>query len=473
MYFERFFDAKLAAAGYMIGCQATGEALVVDPLRALAPYLEAARREGLRITHVTETHIHADFASGLRDLATRTGAQAFLSAEGGEDWRYAFADEIGATLLRDGDTFQVGNVRIDVMHTAGHTPEHLTFIVTDTAGADRAMGALTGDFVFVGDVGRPDLLETAAGVAGTMEAGARDLFRSLERFRRMPDYLQIWPGHGAGSACGKALGAVPQSTLGYEKLFNWAFQHEEEGSFAAAVLEGQPDPPRYFAEMKRMNREGPPPMPEAGAPPLRTPGELRPLLEAGGQVVDLRGVREFAAGHVAGTLNVPMGGSFPTYLGSVLDYGRDLHLIGSEADVERAVRDLAIIGYDRVAGRFGLEVVGPGEHLAEGQEADVEEAARALASGAAAVLDVRGRPEWEEARIPGAPHIHFGRLEQKLDEIPRDRPLLVYCRTGARSSVGASVLRAHGFTNVVNVVGGFQAWSERGHPVEREGVAAG
>lgn len=223
MLLRRFYDAPLAQASYLVGCQATGEALVVDPNRDVAHYLAAAHEEGVRITHVTETHIHADFVSGARELVAHTGARLLLSGEGGPDWQYRYAAADGATLLHDGDTFTVGNLKFEVVHTPGHTPEHLTFIVTDTPATDRPMGAFTGDFLFVGDVGRPDLLERAAKVAGTMESAARTLFRSLQRFASRPDYLQIWPGHGAGSACGKALGAVPQSTLGYERVVNWAF----------------------------------------------------------------------------------------------------------------------------------------------------------------------------------------------------------------------------------------------------------
>src|SRR4051812_1635707 len=215
MILKRFYDEKLAHASWLVGCAATGEALVVDPNRDVEPYVDAAAREGLRITHVAETHIHADFVSGTRELAQRTGATPYLSGEGGDDWRYAWADGDGAELVMDGSRFMVGNVRVDVMHTPGHTPEHVCFVVTDTAGADRPMGVFTGDFVFVGDVGRPDLLERAVHRAGTMEAGARTLFRSLARFKAaLPEWVQLWPAHGAGSACGKALGAVPQTTLG-------------------------------------------------------------------------------------------------------------------------------------------------------------------------------------------------------------------------------------------------------------------
>ena len=257
MLLKRIYDTKLAQASYLIGCAATGEAIVVDPNRDIDQYLRAAADEGLTIAVVTETHIHADFVSGSRELVERTGAQLLLSDEGDADWKYAFASAASATLLHDGDSFMVGNLKFEVMHTPGHTPEHLTFLVTDTPATDRPMGAITGDFIFVGDVGRPDLLERAAKMQGTMEASARTLFRSLQRFKQFPDHLQIWPGHGAGSACGKALGAVPSSTLGYERFANWGLATTSEDEFVQAVLAGQPEPPKYFAEMKRINKMGP------------------------------------------------------------------------------------------------------------------------------------------------------------------------------------------------------------------------
>jgi hydroxyacylglutathione hydrolase len=222
MFFRQLYNNPLAQASYLIGSAATAEALVVDPNRDLDQYVDVGEREGFRITAVSETHIHADFVSGARELAARMGARLYLSGAGTPDWQYDFADEAGATLVRDGDTFMVGTIRLAVMHTPGHTPEHLAFLVTDTVRADEPMGILTGDFVFVGDVGRPDLLERAAGYSETMEAGARQLYASLQRFKALPDYLQVWPGHGDGSACGKALGAVLQSTVGYETRFNWA-----------------------------------------------------------------------------------------------------------------------------------------------------------------------------------------------------------------------------------------------------------
>ncbi len=258
MFFERFYDDKLAQASYLVGCEASGEALVVDPNRDAEQYVRVAKAHGMRVTHVTETHIHADFVSGSRELAQRTGAVPHLSDEGGDDWRYGWARDAETVLLKDGSRFMVGNVRVDVMHTPGHTPEHLCFVITDTVGADGPMGVLTGDFIFVGDVGRPDLLERAAGVRGTMVAAARALYRSLERFRMLPDYLQLWPGHGAGSACGKALSADTRGRLGEQRRTNYALADMTCEEFVTAVLDGLGAPPAYFAHTARRNREARP-----------------------------------------------------------------------------------------------------------------------------------------------------------------------------------------------------------------------
>src|SRR5262249_7144793 len=212
-------------------------------------YIAAAAHQKLTIAYVTETHIHADFVSGARDLAHKTGAQLLLSGEGGEEWQYRFAKADGARLVRHGDAIDLGRVRIDVRHTPGHTPEHVCFVVTDRANSERPVGMFSGDFVFVGDVGRPDLLERAANQRGSMDALARSLFRSVRALSDLPDYLQLWPGHGAGSACGKSLGAMPSTTIGYERISNWAFQIDDEERFVREVLTGQPEPPKYFATM--------------------------------------------------------------------------------------------------------------------------------------------------------------------------------------------------------------------------------
>lgn len=472
MILKRFYDEKLAQASYLIGCAATGDAIVIDPSRDLEPYFAMAEAEGVEIRHVTETHIHADFVSGLRELATRTGATAYLSSEGGPDWSYAFADEIGARLVGEGDEFMVGNIRFSVLHTPGHTPEHLTFLVTDTAAADRPIGALTGDFVFVGDVGRPDLLEKAAGVTGTMEAGARDLYRSLTRFRELPEWLQIWPGHGAGSACGKGLSSIPHSTLGYEKRFNPAFAVDSEDAFVAFVLDGQPEPPVYFAHMKRMNREGPAILRGFPEPDTGTLQHLEALLGSGAQVVDTRSAADYGAGHVPGTLNIPLNRSFNTWAGWLLPYDADLHLIVDEAHRHEAVRDLAMIGLDRVATTFAPSVVdawaSAGGELGTVELRTPEEVEWRTDREDTTVLDVRGRTEWEAGHLPGVEAIPVGHLARHLDRIPRDGELILHCQSAGRSAIAASLLQRAGFTNVSHMAGGFAAWQAQGRPVVRD-----
>ena len=462
MLLRRFYDTNLAQASYLVGCQATGEALVIDPNRNIEQYVRAVAEEEMRISHVTETHIHADFVSGARELARGAGATLLLSDEGGEGWRYGYAGSDGAVLLHDGDTFNVGNVVLEAVHTPGHTPEHLSFLLTDTAGADRPMGILTGDFIFVGDVGRPDLLERAAGVAGTMDAAARQLFYSVQRAKSLADYLQIWPGHGAGSACGRALGAVPQSTLGYEKMFNWAFGEMSEEEFVRAVLVGQPEAPKYFVEMKRINRDGPFTYASSGSARRLETADLVSSLRGGGLVVDTRPASSFAAGHVPGTISIPLDDSFVTWAGWMIPYDRDFALVvSSEAELDDAIHALRAIGLDRVGGYLTedeLESVA----LEDSTGVTAAEAKEAVAAESALLLDVRDESEFAAGHIPGVLHIHLGFLEDRLDEIPRDRPVVVQCRSGNRSAIGQSVLLAHGFADVRNLEGGILGWAAQG-----------
>jgi hydroxyacylglutathione hydrolase len=468
---QRFYDPGLAQASYLLGCERTGQALVVDPNRDVSEYLETAAALKLRIAHVTETHIHADFVSGGRELAERAGAALYLSGEGGPDWSYRYADEAKAVLLRDGDRFEVGSVQLQALHTPGHTPEHLTFLVTDRAAATAPIAALTGDFVFVGDVGRPDLLERAAHVAGTMEQSARALFRSLQRFKAQPDFLQLWPGHGAGSACGRSLSSIPQSTVGYERLFNWAFAITDEDEFVRQVLAGQPEPPHYFGTMKRINRDGPRLLGGPPAAPLLRPEQLPALLEARAFVIDARPASDFAARHVPGTLNIPLNGSFTTWAGWLTPYDRDVYLIVRDAagrEVAEAVLDLSMIGLDRVAGVFGADAVAAWAAAGRPPEsvrrvAPVE--AAAMAGAGATLLDVRGRSEWEAGHVPGAVHIPLGYLPERVGELPAGAPVVVHCQGGSRSAIAASVLQRAGVRTVFDLTEGFTGWRQAGLPV--------
>jgi hydroxyacylglutathione hydrolase len=472
VYFRRFYDEWLAQASYLVGCAATGEAVVVDPARVIDPYLEAARAEGFRITAVTETHIHADFLSGLRELAAATGARMHVSGCGTPEWQYGFRHDPAVAVLADRDRLEIGNVLLEAVHTPGHTPEHLSFLVTDRAAATEPIGVLTGDFVFVGDVGRPDLLEKAARVANTAAAGAEALFDSLAWFRRLPDHLQVWPGHGAGSACGKGLSAMPQSTVGYERRYNWALGLDDRADFVRQVLLGQPEPPRYFGLMKRMNREGPAVLGALPRPPLTTLDGLLAARAAGAILVDTRPTAEFARGHMAGALNIPLGRSFTTYAGSLLPYDRDLVCLLSEpspARVRQLVEGAVSIGLDRVAAVHGPDLLGAWEAAGHpvGAVPAVTPADLLATGGGRLLLDVRNRSEWEAGHLPGARLLPLAELVDRLDEVPAGADVIAICQSGSRSAVAASVLRAAGHRTVANLAGGFSGWVGAGGPIER------
>ena len=458
MIFRRLYHDRLAQASYLIACEATRKAIVIDPLRDPAGYLEAAEFEDVRIELVTETHVHADFLSGAEALARATGATLLLSAEGGDASTADRLGRSGAQPLRDGDSISLGRVRLTVRHTPGHTPEHLVFLVTDEATSDLAVGIVTGDFLFAGDVGRPDLLERAVGVTGSMQRWAVELFRSLQMLRDLPEYLQIWPGHGAGSACGKSLGAVPQSTLGYELRTNWAFQVRDEAEFARLVLEDQPEPPAYFARMKQLNARGVPAMPSS---PRAEATALRFRVRDGATVVDTRPPAEFLAGHLEGSISVSLGRSFLTWAGSVLHPEHDLVLLMAPDTLHEAdalAHDLALIGYDRVLGALPasrLEVFAPRPVVSI---PSIPAADLTRRSERATVLDVRSATEWHEGHVPGAVHAPLAELAMRLSELRERQPLVTYCQSGARSATAASLLRASGIADVVSVEGGFDAW---------------
>jgi hydroxyacylglutathione hydrolase len=479
MLLKRFYDPKLAQASYLVGCPTTGEALIVDPNRDVLAYLQAAELEGLKVQHVTETHIHADFVSGARELAHRTNARLYLSAAGGNDWQYDYAVSAGAVPLRGGTRFRVGKVEIEVLHVPGHTPEHLAFLVTDTSSASEPMGAFTGDFIFVGDVGRPDLLERAADVRGTMEESARQLFTSLQRFRQFPDFLQIWPGHGAGSACGKALGAVPQSTLGYEKRFNWAFGVGVEAEFVHMVLAGQPDPPRYFARMKQINKAGPRLLDDNARPPRMPPAELGATLARGATVIDTRQAAEFKRGGVPGTINIPANRSFTTWAGSFLSYDKPFFLLtdGSSGVIDQLARDLSGIGLDGLAGYFGPEALEiwrstQGE-LQVIPDLTLSQVKHGLQAQQLTLLDVRGEDEWRSGHVPGSVNVPVGKVDQQADAFTGVHPIVVHCQTGARAAIAASVLKARGLGDVRVFAGGYAEWTAAGQPRVTEGSAVG
>ncbi|NLT25663.1 MAG: MBL fold metallo-hydrolase [Microbacteriaceae bacterium] len=465
MLIERIYDEDLAQAAYLIGCQVTNEAIVIDGRRDVQPFIDLAEKNGMKIVAAAETHIHADYLSGTREIADATGATPYVSGEGGADWQYDFEAE----RLHDGDTIKIGNITITAVHTPGHTPEHLSFLVTDGAFADEPGYMLTGDFVFSGDLGRPDLLDEAAGGVDTRFVGAKQQFQSLkEKFLTLPDHVQVYPGHGAGSACGKALGALPSTTVGYERRFAWwgkYLENDDEQGFVDELLDGQPDAPMYFGRMKRQNRQGPAVM-----------GERAPLAEfeldalragiADGTLVfaDTRSANEVRKGAVKGSIAIPGSGPIATQGSWAYDPETDdrgIVLLADDADHARTIWDhLVRVGIDKVVGYRtsidGLEtfrptVIQPQE--VEGFERD-------------AFIDVRAKSEHAAGHIPGSTQLHAGRLLWQQDELPKDGTILVYCQSGVRQSVAANALRSLGY-DVAEVEGAFSGWAAAGLPVEK------
>jgi hydroxyacylglutathione hydrolase len=477
MLLRQIFDPRLAQYAYLIGCQATGEAIVIDPERDIDRYIDAAEAEGLRLTAVAETHIHADFLSGARELAERLGVKVYVSAEGGPDWQVEWAKAYPkATLLRDGDSFRVGNIELKAVHTPGHTPEHLSYLVTDHGGgAKDAMGIVTGDFVFVGDLGRPDLLEQAAGIQGAQEASAHQLYGSLGSFLELEDHLQVWPGHGAGSACGKALGAVPVTTVGYERRHNAALDAAGAGedAFVEAILADQPEPPLYVANMKALNRSGPPILGDLPRPHRAALQEIGSLVaDAEVAIVDTRTPRSaFMARHLPGSLHAPLDRAFNTVVGSLVEDPTRPILLVVEADrVEDAVRDLVRIGYDSFAGFVDEDLLedwfaegGPGSTILE---IDTARMGELFDLPGHVVVDVRTGAEYRAGHAPGAVHVPYTRLPSLEDRIPKGQTLLVHCGSGKRSAAAASYLAAKGY-DVRFVDDSWTGWVRSGRAVER------
>ena len=453
MLLRYFYDEKLAQASYMVGCQMTGEAIVIDPARNIEPYLQEAKKEGMNIVATAETHIHADFVSGSLELTKRTGSKAYLSDEGDASWKYAFAKDIDAQLVKEGDTFKIGNVTLEVMHTPGHTPEHISFLLYDR-NQTQPMGIFTGDFVFVGDIGRPDLLEEAAGVKGTTAIGAEQMFDSLKKFVALPDFVQVWPGHGAGSACGKALGAIPTSTVGYEKATNWALQMTDKDAFIKELTTDQPEPPNYFAMMKKVNKEGIQVTTEVARPEVVGSDRLDTLVEET-QVVDTRKGEDFANGHVPGTINIPYNNKFVSWAGWLVNFDKDITVIASAENVDQVQTDLQSIGLDRL--RFIVPVEELDASLLTETYTDVtaEEAIEAAEKGDVFVLDVRNATEWNASHYEKAERILLGKLARDHEGLPKDQTIAVHCASGVRSRMAASVLQSLGYKDIHNILGGY------------------
>lgn len=455
MFFQHVYDKSLAQGSYIIGCQVAGEAIVIDAQRDVDVYLDIAKENNLTITHIAETHIHADYLCGSRELAAITGAKMYLSDEGGEDWQYEF-DHVG---LKDGDVIKVGNLSLEVMHTPGHTPESISFLLTDHPATDEPVMIFTGDFVFIGDIGRPDLLEEAAGLIGTKEIGAKQMFQSIKRFAELPDHVQVWSAHGAGSACGKSLGAVHSSTVGYEKIRNWAFQFgDDEEGFTKFLLLDQPEAPVYFAMMKHLNKVDRPLLLEVPQHPTLTKANFMSAYEKGIKVIDTRDKADFVEGHIPGSYNIKGSNSFSTWMGWLLNYQEQFILVAEESEKEDLTRKLMRIGMDNLLG-FVTDLDSLDMEMETAEVIDIEAFKKsAQKKDEVQVIDVRGATEYNAGHVDGAHHLFVGTLEKNLDKINKDQEVVLHCQAGDRCSIAYSILKKNGYTNVKNYFGGMNEW---------------
>jgi len=462
MFFKQFYLGCLAQASYMIGSE--GEAAVIDPRRDVDEYLDEARAQGLRIRYVVETHLHADFVSGHRELAERTGATIVIGARAG----VAFPHR----AVRDGDEIRVGKVALRFLETPGHTPESVSVLVTDTEAGSEPMLVLTGDTLFIGDVGRPDL----AGAAGhTPQQMASMLYDSLhDKLLALPDAVGVYPAHGAGSLCGRNISKETSSTIGEQRRTNYALQPMSKPEFVRLATADLPEVPHYFGRDVAINREGAPPVLGRPLPPALEPAAVAARTRAGAQLVDIRPAAGFGAGHVPGSWSLGLGGQFASWAGALLDPQRDIVVVAEdEAGVGEAALRLSRVGLENVTGHLarglaswdaaGLPVATLPQWPIDELRARLEEDAPRLQ-----VLDVRRPSEYAAGHVPRAVNIPLDRLERESGALDGSRPIAVVCASGYRSSTACSLLRRQGFRGPLhNIVGGTSAWIAAGFPIEK------
>ncbi|MFN3216527.1 MAG: MBL fold metallo-hydrolase [Acidimicrobiales bacterium] len=450
MILEQYQLPCLSLSSYLIGDPGTGRAAVVDPQRDIGRYLADAEANGLEITHVLLTHFHADYVSGHLELAAATGAEICLSA--------VAEAEFAIRSIADGERIELGDVVIEGWQTPGHTPESMTYLVFENADDEAPVAMLTGDTLFVNDVGRPDLL---GAIGFTAEQLGAQLYDSVHRLMALPDDVRVYPGHGAGSACGKALGSDPYTTVGAQKRDNYALQPMSKDEFVTLVTEGQPAAPDYFLHDAITNRKAHEVFDEDR--PLDSM-DLDAAVAAMGEglvVVDTRSPVDFAMGHLRGAVNVPLDGRFAEQAGMVVPADVDVILAGDEGSAREAMVRLARIGFDRASRfieRYASALVERPDLAAEATRITADSVA-ALDLGTVQLVDVRNPGETADGVVPGAVEIPLGALARRSDELDRQRPVVVYCASGQRSSVAASWLRSHGFADVSDVIGGYQAVS--------------
>jgi glyoxylase-like metal-dependent hydrolase (beta-lactamase superfamily II)/rhodanese-related sulfurtransferase len=454
MYFEQFYLGCLAHASYMLGSQ--GEAAVVDPQRDVDIYLKAASEQGLTIRHIFETHLHADFVSGHKELAERTGARIYIGARAGAKFPHV--------AVGDGFEVKVGELSLRVLETPGHTPESICIAVTDPAKPVKPWAVLTGDTLFIGDVGRPDLSKTH-----TPPELAALLYDSLhQKLLTLPDETKVFPAHGAGSLCGRNMRADRSSTIGTERLTNYALQIASREEFVRTMTSNLPARPDYFLQDAEINRQGAATLDQLGELPAIPAAQLKEMLADDVLVLDVRPMDQFAAGHVPGSVSISLSGQFASWAGTVLGLAaRPVLVAESREQVEEARLRLARVGIDAGTGYLENGVAGwreAGYELARTAQITVEEL-RAR-EGELDVLDVRREGEWQAGHIAGADWWPVDKFSTELPPIRRNRSVAVHCKSGYRSMIACSLLQKAGYSNVINVAGGFDAWQKAGLPVE-------
>ncbi|MCB9896805.1 MAG: MBL fold metallo-hydrolase [Planctomycetes bacterium] len=459
MEFKQFYLGCLAHASYLVGD--AGECAIVDPQRDVEGYIDEAAKRGLVIKHVIETHLHADFVSGHVELARRTGATIHIGAKAGAAFEHH--------AVHDGDEIVMGAVVLRFLETPGHTPEGVCVLVFDRTRGDQPACVLTGDTLFIGDVGRPDLVgskgHTAAEMAGLMYDSLHDKLMTL------PDDVEVYPAHGAGSACGRNISAELSSTIGRQKELNHALQPMTRDEFVERMTTGLEPPPRYFPHSAELNRQGAPSLGDLPRPPALNPDALERAVHAGARVLDVRTQDAFASGHVPGALNIPLGGNFASWAGTLLDAEQPLVLVAeSDAALAEAIVRLARVGMQTLAGFLSGGITSwevDGRVVRHHPRIDVDELARRMAEdGDLVVLDVRRVGEHVAGHVPGAVNVPLHELEARVGELDPSRPTAVICASGYRSSVACGFLERAGLVNLVDVRDGTNGWIASGHPVE-------
>src|SRR5579872_1833145 len=454
MYFQQFYLTCLSHASYMLGSE--GVACVVDPQRDVSLYIDEARAQGLRIEHIIETHLHADFVSGHRELAERTGAKIYLGARAGAKFPHV--------PVRDGDQIHFGRLILQFLETPGHTVESVSIAVTDLDRGEKPYAVLTGDTLFIGDVGRPDLAPDL-----TPQQLAAMLYDSLhQKLIPLGDEVEVYPAHGAGSLCGKQMRPERQSTIGKERALNYALRARSKEEFVRLLTAELPDRPGYFAQDAEINRTGAIPLDFLLPMQPFTPDQVIERQRAGDIVLDTRPAMEFGAGHVPGAVNIPLAGQFAGSAGSLLGLDHDLLVVAEEqAAVEESRMRLARVGFERVAGyldggmtRWAAEQK-PTAQIMQITAADLN---RELAEepGSIQIVDVRRTAEWEHGHIAGALHKPLDRVAKMLGDLDSTKPVVVHCKGGYRSAIACSLIQRAGFENVTNLIGGLDAWQATG-----------